>query len=69
MQRGSFWRVTEVDVHAIIVCRIEEGADSDLDGEQQGRYDNEAENKQGDHESSVTPVGPAANGTSGVVRV
>ncbi|MGH9145790.1 MAG: hypothetical protein ACRD1Q_03710 [Vicinamibacterales bacterium] len=67
MQRGSFWRVTEVN--PIIVCRLEEGADSDLDGEQQGHHDNDAENKQGDHGLSVTLVGLIANGTTGVVRV
>jgi hypothetical protein len=67
VQRGSFWRVTEVD--PIIVCRLEESADPNFNGEQQGHNDNEAENKQGDHRLSVTPAGVVANGTVGVVRV
>jgi hypothetical protein len=67
VQRGSFWGVTQVG--AIIVCRLEESADPNFNGEQQDHNDNEAEKKQGEHILRVTLVGVVANGTVGVVRV
>jgi hypothetical protein len=67
MQRRSFRRIT--DVESIIVGRLEEGANSDLDGKEQCSHDHEPEQEQGDHTLRVTPVSLVANCTTGVVRV
>ncbi|HEY7442578.1 MAG TPA: hypothetical protein VH701_09180 [Vicinamibacterales bacterium] len=67
MLRRSLRRITEVE--SVIVGRLEEGADADLDGKQQRSNDHDTEYEQGEHALRVTPPSLVANCTTGVAEV